>query len=60
MLHKVGCRVWVTFFKEQNHFPKIYRSVICKITIVLFCFWDVYDVNLREKKLCRSTAIHAE
>ena len=34
---------------KGTRFPKIHRSVLCKITIDLFYFWDVYDVNLREK-----------
>ena len=29
-----------------NCFPKIHRSVLPKITIDLFYFWNVYDVNL--------------
>ena len=41
---------------KHVHFPKIHRSVLCKITIDLFYFWDVYDVNLWEKNFCRSTA----
>ena len=39
-----------------NHFAKIHRSVLCKITIDLFYFWDVYDVNLLKKKFGRSMA----
>ena len=33
------------------HLPKIHRSVLRKITIDLLHFWDVYDVNLWEKKI---------
>ena len=29
-----------------NHFPKIHRSVLRKITVDLLYFSDVYDVNL--------------
>ena len=38
------------------HFPKIHRNVLRKTTIDLLYFWDVDDVNLWEKKFCRSTA----
>ena len=39
---------WVGFFSNVfvNHFPKIHRSVLRKITIDLLFFWDVYDVSL--------------
>ena len=33
------------------HFPKIHRSVFHKMTIDLLYFWDVYDVNLWQKKI---------
>ena len=33
------------------HFPKIHRSVLHKMTIDLLYFWDVYDVNLWQKKI---------
>ena len=52
----------LTFKKKESeqmfsfHFPKIHRSVLCKITIDLYYFWDVYDVNLWEKNLGKSTA----
>ena len=46
--------VLVLFFLK--HFPKIHRSVLCKIKIDLLYFWDVYDVNLWEKNFGRSTA----
>ena len=39
----------------SNHFTKIHRSVLREITIDLLYFWDVYDVNLWEKKFGRST-----
>ena len=42
---------WVFFFFFDvfiNHLSKIHRSVLCKITIDVFYFWDVYDVNLWE------------
>ena len=39
-----------------RHFPKIHRSVLCKITIDLFYFVAVSEVNLREKKIHRSMA----
>ena len=45
---------WVS--NAHVHFPKIHRSVLRKITINLFYFWDVYDVNLWEKDFGRSTA----
>ena len=35
-------------FVSSFHFPRIYRSVLCKITIDPLYFWDVYDVNLWE------------
>ena len=40
---------WVFFFSDVfiNHFPKIYRSVLYKITVDLSFFWD--DDNLWEK-----------
>ena len=41
---------------SKIHFPKIHRSVLRKITIDLLYFWDVYDVNLWEKKFGKSTA----
>ena len=49
---------WMFFFNVfVNHFPRIHRSALLKITIDLFYFWDAYDVNLWEKlaitvKLC--------
>ena len=45
---------YFTFYKY--HFPKIHRSVLPKTTIDLLYFWDVYNVNLREKKFGRRTA----
>ena len=38
------------------HFQKIHRKVLCKITIDLLYFWDVYDINLWEKNFGSSTA----
>ena len=36
---------WMSFFEVFiNHFPRIHRSVLCKITIDLFCFWHAYHV----------------
>ena len=43
-------------YSLSGHFPKIHRSALCQITIDLLYFWDVYDINLREKKFGRSTA----
>ena len=45
-----------TDFTTVLHFSKIYRSVPRKITIGLLYFLDVYDVDLWEKNLARSTA----
>ena len=46
---------WMVFFYVFiNHFPKIHRSVLHKITIDLLYFWDVYDANLWEKNSGRS------
>ena len=48
---------WMFFFDVfLNHFPKIDRSVLHKITIDLLYFGDVYDVNLWEKAFGRSMA----
>ena len=59
--------VFFTFVEKRQpnkyclyHFPKIHRNVLRKTTIDLLYFWDVYDVNLWEKKFCRSTAYSAE
>ena len=47
---------WMFFFDIfVNHFPKIHRSVLRKLTIDLSYFWEVYDVNLLEKNIGRST-----
>ena len=35
-----------------NHFAKIHRSFLSKITIDLLYFWDVFDFNLWEKVTC--------
>ena len=43
-----------------DHFPKTHRNVLHKIIRDLLYFWDVYDVNLREKKLAEVRLIHAE
>ena len=52
---------WMFFFNVLiNHFPKIHRSVPCKITIDLLYFRDVYDVNLWEKNLAEVRLISAE
>ena len=48
---------WMFFFGVfLNHFPKIHRSVLRKITIDPLYFWDIYDVNLWEKNFERKTA----
>ena len=47
----MGIKLWKTF-----HFPKIHRGVLCKITIDLLYFWDVYDVSLWEKNFGRSAS----
>ena len=39
---------------------KNHKSVLRKITIDLSYFWDVYDVNLREKNSAEVRLIHAE
>ena len=45
----------------STHFPKIHRSVLCKITIVISYFWDVSDVNLWKKKNSTEVRLtHAE
>ena len=36
--------------ESAMHFPKIHKSVLRKIKIDLFHFWDVYDVNLSVKE----------
>ena len=41
---------------QKVQFPKIHRSLLCKITIDLMYFWGVYDINLWEKNLSRSMA----
>ena len=47
------------FFKI--HFPKIHRSVLGEIKIDLLYFWNVYDVNLWEKKNSAEVRlVHAE
>ena len=53
---------WTCFFFDViiNHFLKINRSVLRKITIDLLYFWDVYDFSLWEKNYSRSTAYKAE
>ena len=43
-----------------NHFPKIHRSVLCKIAIDPLYFWDIYDINLWEKNYSRSTTYKAK
>ena len=43
------------------HFPEIHRIVLRKITTDLLYFWDVYDVNLWEKKIsAEARLIYAE
>ena len=42
------------------HFLKIHKSVLCKIKIDLLYLWDVYDVNLWEKKSAEVQVIHAD
>ena len=44
-----------TDFTTLMLFPKIHKSVPLKITIDLLHFLDVYDVDLWEKNLSRST-----
>ena len=39
-----------------NHFLKIHRSALHKITIDLLYFWDVCDINLWEKGFGKSMA----
>ena len=43
-----------------NHFPKIHRSVLCKIAIDPLYFWDIYDIYLWEKNYSRSTTYKAK
>ena len=40
------------FIVFTNHFQKIHRSVLHKITIDLLYFWDVSDASLIMVKLC--------
>ena len=48
--YRYACEITGFFFNVFiNHFQKIHRSVLHKITIVLVYFWDVYNVNLWEK-----------
>ena len=48
---------WNVFFKVFiNHFLKIHRSVLRKITIDLLYFLNVYDVNLWKENFGRSMA----
>ena len=42
---------------SPRHSPKIHGSALRKITIYLLYFWDVYEVNLWEKKFGRSTGL---
>ena len=43
---------WMFFFEVfTNHVPRILRSVLGKITIDQFYFWDAYDVSLWESYL---------
>ena len=52
---------WMYFlYVFINHFPKIHRSVLSKITIDLLYFWGIYDVNLWEKNLAGLWLIYAE
>ena len=44
------------FLWRTQHFPRIHIKVLRKIIIDLLYFWDVYDINLWEKKFGRSTA----
>ena len=59
MLIKNIDAVW-KYICQSEHFPKIHRSVLRKITIDLLYFWDVYDVNLWEKISAEVRLIHAE
>ena len=43
-----------------NHFPTVHKSFLCKITTYPLHFWDIYDINLWEKKLAVIQLIHAE
>ena len=56
------CLLWKKFFFNVflNHFPKIHRSFLHKITIDLLYFWGVYDGNLWEKNLTEVWLINAE
>ena len=45
----VYCEMNAFFFDVCiNHFQKIHKSVLHKITIDLLCFGDFYDNNLSE------------
>ena len=50
-------KCFFVFNVSINHFLNIHRSVLCRITIDLLYFWDVYDISVWEKvtitvKLC--------
>ena len=49
---------WMFFFWSfsKSLSKKPHRSFLCKITIDLLYFWDVYDINLWEKNFDRNTA----
>ena len=48
---------WMGFYEVfTDHFLKIHRSAVHKITIVLLYFYNAYDVNLWEKYFGRSMA----
>ena len=50
-LYRYVCYKMNVFFYNLliNHLPKIYRSILHKITVYLLDFWGIYDVNLWEK-----------
>ena len=57
----VCCEMNGLFFNVFiNHFPKIHRSVLCKIAIDPLYFWDIYDIYLWEKNYSRSTTYKAK
>ena len=59
-MENVSFNVFCINGKVQDHFLKINWSVFHKIAIHLLCFWDVFDVNLWEKKFAEIGLIHTE
>ena len=47
-LYRYVCYKMNVFFSNLliNHLPKIYRSILHKITVYLLDFSGIYDVNL--------------